>query len=406
MTGGEGLGLLRSPQEIIFAPGSVAALPRILAGHGQRVFACVDEAMLTTRPFLSFLERAISEQLTVEVFSAVEPELPLGAVERTVRQARTSDPDVILGFGGGSALDLAKLVALGLVAPKPIPSYYGENKIAFALKPVVAVPTTSGTGAVVTDPERTLKVGVSSPRLIPVAAVVDPLLAHTCPPSVTAFAGVDALCHALESLTARTATIALETQPSVFVGSNLLSGPLALDAAIGVLTHLASAVSNGHDRQARHEMALASLRAGIAFSTAGTHLAHAIQYPVGALTHTPHGLGVGLLLPYVLEACLPHIVEQLAKVAYALGVPPVSSSEAAAIELIRRVVELRDRIAVPHTLMDLGVQRDQLAGIVELASTVTRLVENGPGPAPSSLVEPIVTNSWSGRSEIFTASRK
>src|SRR5690606_6529491 len=251
---------------------------------------------------------------------------PVDHVAAAAEAARGFAPDVVVAWGGGSALDLGKLLALLLVHPGPLADYYGEHRVPGPVLPIVAVPTTAGTGsegtpvAVVSDPDRELKVGVSDAALIPRVAIVDPELTIGAPAPVTAYAGIDAIVHAAESFTAAPRDPVWSDPLPIFVGRNRFSSLLALDALAAMGDALPRAVRDGGDLEARERMAWGSLLAGLAFGSGGTHLSHALQYPIGALTHTPHGLGTGLLLPYVLEACAPQTADRLAAMAGALGV--------------------------------------------------------------------------------------
>ncbi|WP_422677974.1 hypothetical protein [Blastococcus brunescens] len=242
------------------------------------------------------------------------------------------------------------------------------------------------------DPDRALKVGVSDPALIPRAAVVDPQLTVGAPPAVTAHSGIDAFVHAVESFTASGRFTEWPESLGVFVGRNRLSSGLALDAVRLVSGSLRTAVTDGGDLAARTDMALGSLYAGMAFGTAGTHLSHAIQYPVGTLTRTPHGLGTGLLLPYVLEACAPAIGAELVGIGTAMGLsdPTVPATLAAVRALVAD-------IGIPGSLAELGMQRADLPRVVELSLGVTRLVGNAPLPGSPELVTEIVTAAFEGR---------
>lgn len=402
------IGLLRAPREVLFGVGARHALGRVLSGIGSKAFVCTDPVIARTPAFAEAISGVRTSGVEVTVFPTTEPELPLDNVTVAVDTARTVHPDAIVGFGGGSALDLAKLVALGLVTRAPLSDFYGENRIPSKVLPVVAAPTTAGTGsevtpvAVLTDPSRGSKVGISSPYLVPAAAIVDPELTLTCPPAVTAFSGIDALTHAIESYSARTQALDLSHDLPVFVGANRLSASLGLEAAAALAPNLVKAVTQGADRHARTAMAYGSMLAGLAFATAGTHLSHAIQYPIGDATHTPHGLGVGLLLPYVMEACLPTAVGQFASIGKAMGVTETGmGTDGAAVATIRFVVKLRHCIGVPHTLSRIGLSRRDLPRIIEQASAIGRLVNNAPGADPRELIAPVVENAFAGTSEIF-----
>ena len=233
---------------------------------------------------------------------------------------------MVLGIGGGSCMDMAKCVAVLLRHGGSLRDYYGENKIPGPVAPVIAVPTTSGTGsevtpvAVIADTERGTKVGISSPYLIPRAAVCDPELTLTCPPGLTAVSGADALTHAIESYTAAAPRGDAGPDGQECVRRQECAvrhfGLLALQ---NIFKALRTAVKDGKNMEAREQMMLASLAAGCAFGTAGTAAAHAIQYPVGNQTHTPHGMGVALLMPYVMEFNRPNCVGAFAQIARAIG---------------------------------------------------------------------------------------
>jgi alcohol dehydrogenase class IV len=393
--------LLLSPGRVLFGAGSVSALPWILSSRGRRVFACVDRALVGSSHFVAFLEAAPGHGLDVRVFDDFEPELPVAGVTKAIAEAQSHRPEILLGFGGGSAIDLAKLTSLGLSAGGQVSDYYGENRITSGLLPVVAVPTTAGTGsevtpvAVVLDPARVLKVGVSSEYLTPNVAIVDPDLTRTCPASVTASSGMDALSHAIESYTSRPRSPDFTTRLPVFGGPHHLSQIYGVESAARIVHALPRVVEDRDDDPARVTMSYASLLAGMALATAGTHIGHAIQYPVGALTHTSHGLGVGLLLPHVMRACLPYATPELAELGRAFG-STADSDDAAAENAVETVTRVRDQVGVPATLADLGVRRTDLRTIVEQAGTVTRLVENAPGPDPQALLEQVVDSAWRG----------
>ncbi|WP_411374957.1 iron-containing alcohol dehydrogenase [Arthrobacter sp. MPF02] len=383
-------GLLRLPDSIAFGDGCRAGIARTVASLGNRALVVCDPFLSSTEPFTELLAELEALDVTVAVDTQVVPELPVAVVKEAIERARETRPHVIVGFGGGSALDLAKLIALGVAHGTPLSRFYGENQVPGQVIPLVAVPTTSGTGsevtpvAVLADPDRDLKVGISSPYLIPKAAFVDPRLMVGAPAAVTASAGADALVHAVEAYTASNHAPQWDDQLPVFVGENLLSSTLALEAIRLIGLSLRNAVSNGEDFEARSGMAYASLLAGMAFGTAGTHLSHAIQYPVGALTHTPHGLGTGMLLPYVMQALLATDATRLASIAEALGVPAGSIVESAQ-NAISEVASIMADIGLPHDLASIGVTEADLPRIIELSLTVRRLVTN-------SVLEPTEEN--------------
>jgi alcohol dehydrogenase class IV len=395
------LGTLRLPATIHFGYGTRAQLPEVVRAHGRRVFAVVDPFLTRTRHLAELVDAMTAAGIEVRVHSDVAPELPVDTLDAAGAAARGYGADVIVAVGGGSALDAAKLVALLATYQGPLRRYYGENLVPGPVTPIVALPTTAGTGsevtpvAVVSDPDRELKVGVSSPFLVPAAAIVDPELTLGSPPAVTAFAGIDALVHAVESYTARALELDWSAPLPVFTGRNALVDPIALQAARHLGRWLPVAVARPGDRSARREVAMGALLGGMAFGSTGTHLCHALQYPIGALTKTPHGLGTGLMLPYVLDALRrePAVAGRLA----ALGAVLDGAPRASADRLLARVVEINRAIGVPATLAEIGVERDRLPRIAELALQSGRLLAIAPiEPSPDALLD-ILEHAYDGR---------
>jgi alcohol dehydrogenase class IV len=395
--------VLRTPAETLFGNGSLAALPEAAARLGSRALVCADRNVLageTGGAAPAALRRA---GVTVTVFDGIEPEAPLRCIERCLEAARGHDIDLVIGIGGGSSLDVAKVAAVLLRHPGPLERFYGEGAVPAGVLPIVAVPTTSGTGsevtpvAVVTDPRRHLKVGVSSPMLIPRIAICDPQVTLSCPPTVTAWSGIDALAHAVEAVTANVRPRAWTEYPGeVFQGANAFSDGFAIGAVAAIGRSLERVVADGQDAGARADMMYGSVCAGIAFANAGTAGAHALQYPVGVLSSTPHGLGVGLLLPYVLRYTKEACMEPLARVAQALGVAegPVSEAADRAIEEIAR---LAAAVGVPRTLRDIGIEAEALPAIARDAASVTRLVRNSPRELDEAALLSILDAAWRGR---------
>lgn len=396
------VGTLRLPARVHVGYGARAQLPEAVGLHGRRVFAVVDPFLAGT-PFLTrTVDRLAAAGLDVWVHSDITPELPVDTLTAAADAARQHRADVVLAIGGGSALDAAKLVALLCTFDGPLHRYYGENLVPGPVVPVVAVPTTAGTGsevtpvAVVSDPDRELKVGISSPFLVPATAVVDPELTLGAPASVTAFSGIDALVHAVESFTARPLLPDWTGPLPVFTGRNALIEPIALEAARHLGPWLAVAVREPGNRRARLEVAMGALLGGVAFGSTGTHLCHALQYPIGAMTKTPHGLGTGLMLPYVLDVLRrdPEVADRVAALGAALeGVP---ADDASAERTLARVVELNAQIGVPADLAAIGIGRDELPHIADLALRSTRLLAIAPVEPSRELLLEVLEHAHAG----------
>lgn len=392
------LGLLRLPTEILFQTGAVGCAATSAIRFGRRVLIIADP-VFEAADWLARCRRDLHEAGGVsELITEVKPELPIGLVSRLARSVRDFTPEVILVFGGGSAIDLAKVLSILLVQDVELASLYGERKVVSPTLPVVAVPTTAGTGsevtpvAVVSDPDRELKVGISSPLIIPRLAVIDPELTIGAPPGVTAHSGADALVHAIEAFTARPAVIDTPDQVPVFVGRNRLSSLLALEAIEVITRSLTTAVQDGRNMAARVDMAWGSLLAGMAFGSAGTHWSHALQYPVGAATHTPHGLGTGLLLPYVLDACRSALTREFVDIARAMSITEDGSGDA----VIARLITLGRDIGLPPSLSAIGVAEADLDRFADLGLGVARLAGNGPLPATTQRFAGVLTKAWRG----------
>jgi alcohol dehydrogenase class IV len=379
-------GLLRLPASIVFGSGQRAALAATAAKLGSRALVCTDARLGREPMFHALLADLAKAGITARVFDRTQPDVPLASLEDCLTEVAGFKPEVVIGIGGGSCMDLAKTIALLVTHGGRPESYYGENKVPGPLIPVIALPTTAGTGsevtpvAVVSDHARQSKVGISSPHLIPKVAICDPELTVSCPPAITAASGADALTHAIESFTAaaRVPTAPLSID-NVFVGKNVLSDQFALLAITQAWSSLHRAYVDGTDLEARERMMLAALAAGCAFGTAGTAAAHAIQYPVGNDTHTAHGAGVALLLPYVMEYNRLECATSYATIARAVGLDAAGKTdEQLSFEVIDAIAALLASIGIPRTLEELGLAKDRQDWTAENAIGITRLINNNP----------------------------
>ncbi|OZI70943.1 iron-containing alcohol dehydrogenase [Bordetella genomosp. 12] len=397
----ETFGVMRTPHSILFGPGQRHVVGKVAAAIGRRALICTDQRFATTPEMDQILASLEQQGVEARVFDGTQPELPVQGVYDCVAQFQDFEPQLVIGLGGGSCMDLAKLVSLVFTHGGPLDAYYGEFKVPGPIIPVVAIATTSGTGsevtpvAVLADQSRDLKVGISSPYLIPHTAICDPELTLSCPPGLTALSGADALTHAIEAFTA----VRHPFEPDlalkrVFVGKNLFSDHHALSAIRVITANLRRAVDDGSDLQARSMLMAGAVSAGLAFGVAGTAAAHAIQYPVGALTHTAHGLGVAALLPYVMAFNAPACEQDLKEVAMAMG---VNEADASARTAIDRTRELCRSVGIPATLQALGLAADKLDWVAEQSMLSARLINNNPRPLQVSDVREIVDAAFHGR---------
>jgi alcohol dehydrogenase class IV len=393
------LGLLRLPSQVLFGHGVVRNAGAVARSYGARALVCTDPEMAASAQFDRLLASLRDHGMTVEVMPLALPEVPLAGVRDAVPPARRYRPDCIVAYGGGSSIDFGKLIALGVAHDPDVAECYGENAVPGEVTPVIAIPTTAGTGsevtpvAVLADPDRALKVGLSSPYLVPRAAICDPELTHTCPPAVTAHSGIDALAHAIEAYTARRRDLE-DVGDRVFIGKNVLSDGLAVAAIRLIGANLRRAVAG--DETARAPMSQGSLLAGMAFGTAGTAAAHALQYAVGARSKSPHGLGTGLLLPYVMAASLPARRRELAACAEALGLDPGADEHQSALAAVQRVRDLGRDIGLPSSLSELDIDESDLDELADLSVSVTRLLDNSAVALDRAGVLSILAAAWAG----------
>ncbi|MGF1580460.1 MAG: iron-containing alcohol dehydrogenase [Gemmataceae bacterium] len=393
-----------SAGQLIFGRDAVRQIGDPLVRWNAKKALLITDPVLVSAGLIRPIEEALQQaNVGLEVFVEGEPEPSLEKAIKCSEQAKGFEPDVLIGVGGGSNMDLAKITAV-LIAHGGHPrDYKGDDKIPGPVAPLICIPTTAGTGSevsmasVLTDTENAIKIGVLSNYLRPSVALVDPMLTVSCPPKVTADSGIDALTHAIEAYTA----IDNEVFPlppgerTVYQGRHPLGDCLAEKAIALIGQHLERAVKDGGDLQARDGMALAATLAGLAFSNVGVAAVHALEYPVGGATHCSHGAGNGLLLPYVMRFNLPERVSTFGRIAQLLGADTTGLSDLEAAELAVTTVEkLRDAIGVPGHLRELGVKEGQLRSFAEKAHGIQRVLRVNPRPTTVDDLEFILRSAF------------
>jgi alcohol dehydrogenase class IV len=383
--------------EILFGAGAAAQTGVEAAQRGfARALIVTDQRLIDAGVSALVVNSLHASGIAVDVFAGGVPEPSDSIVDAAADAARAAKPDVIIGLGGGSNMDVAKVAAAVHTHGGGCARYFGENAVPGPTTPVFALPTTAGTGsevtavAVIEDSARKLKLAVASPHLKPRLAIVDPLLTLSCPARVTAESGMDALTHAVEALTVIHHS-ALDVPPGTrqqFSGRFDLTDALAERAIRLVGQHLRAAVYQPKNLAAREGMHLAALLAGMAFSSAGLGAAHALQYPVGALTHTPHGLGTGLLLPFVVAYLLPANPDAFAQIAGWLGEVATPENCVAALQSLKR------DIGLPMRLRDIGVTEDALKTMSEQATAYARLIRMSARPLNATAFLEILTQAF------------
>lgn len=320
------------------------------------------------QPVLSALE---NEGFSALVFDQVREDPPEATVLAAAELARSGNVDGVIAVGGGSSMDVAKVVAVLLGGKQALPDLYGVGQVTGNRLPLILVPTTAGTGsevtpvAVITTGETT-KAGVSSPVLLPDVAVLDAGLTLGLPASVTAMTGVDAMVHAIEAYTSRHK-------------KNPLSDNLAIQALDLLSRNIRTAVHSGSNRDARENMLLGACLAGQAFANAPVAAVHALAYPLGGHYHISHGLSNSLVLPAVLEFNMPEasgLYAELAEVV--IGEPIAGSDEAKTAALVGALRQLIDDVELPATLREARVREEDLEMLAEDAMLQQRLLINNP----------------------------
>jgi alcohol dehydrogenase class IV len=393
-----------SAGQLLFGRDAVTQLGEVAQRLKAKRALIVTDAILLQAGLAQRVERPLAASgLTIATFSGGEPEPSFRAAEACLGNAREFRPDVLVPVGGGSNMDLAKMVAIILGNGGTMRDYVGDDKVPGPVWPVICVPTTAGTGsevsaaAVLTDTENHMKVGILSNYLRPRVAVVDPLMTVSCPPKVTADSGIDALTHAIEAFTAvDNADFPLPAgEHSVYQGRHPF-GNLFAEKAISLIgKFLRRAVKDGNDLEAREGMALAATLAGLAFSNVGVAAVHAMEYPVGGAVHCSHGCGNGLLLPWVMRFNLSARVSEFAQIAWLLGEQVMGLGEQeAAQRAIDAVDRLRADIGVPGRLRDIGVKQDQLRPFAEKAHSIRRVMRVNPRAVTIEDVEGIYRAAW------------
>ncbi|EHQ30831.1 iron-containing alcohol dehydrogenase [Mucilaginibacter paludis] len=356
------------PAKLVFGKGCISELPAEIAK-----LSCKKVFILTITPLLSKIEELTKQlealDITVSVNTDIVQEPTFADFDKLMLQAGEIKPDMVIGIGGGSVLDVAKLVAAQLDNTQSLADIVGIGLLKGRSKKLICVPATSGTGsevspnAILVDPENQKK-GIISPYLVPDAVYVDPLLTMSVPGSITAATGLDALTHCLEAYTNKFA------QP--FIDLYAYEGMRLIGA------HIVQAVKNGDDEEARTQVAMGSLLGGFCLGPVNTAAVHALAYPLGSSFHLAHGLSNALLLPYVMKFNSSAAPGKYAGVALALGCIRGDDDLQTAKKGIEKIEQLIRECGIPARLRDVGIPKDAIPQMAEDAMKITRLLKNNP----------------------------
>lgn len=376
------------PATIYAGKGAFAHLAAEVKKRGvKKTFLVTDKGLMSTG--LPTRVKAALEQLGVSVFlfDEAEPEPSMDNLEMAVSILRENDCDLVVGIGGGSAMDVAKASAVLAGNAGAVRDYVGVDLIPAPGLPCIVLPTTAGTGSEVTkitiflDKQDGVKKGIVSEHILPKVAIVDPDLTLSLPPAMTAATGMDALTHAIEAYTSPKATPHTDMY--------------ALESIRLIGRNLRRAYAYGADENARYWMSLGSLYAGIAFANAGVGAVHALAYPLGGRYHVGHGIANAMLLPYVMEFNAIGEIEKFARVAELLGVCRQGKSDRdMAFAGVEAVKALSADIGISSQLRTLGVREEDIDSLSEAAIQIDRLLANNPRSVTVGDIKAIYTNAY------------
>lgn len=375
---------------IVFEPGSSRRLGDVLLGRlGEHVLLVTDPGLRRIElcnPAISSLTKA---GLQLTIFDAVEADPSRATLEAAVEVGRDSKVTGVVGFGGGSSLDVAKLAALLLGSGEDLDAAWGVGQAQGPRLPLALVPTTAGTGSEVTPVSIVTvgeeeKRGVSSPIILPDVAILDPELTLGLPSDITAATGIDAMVHAIEAFASKN------------VNNNPLSQMLAREALRLLGANIEKAVFDGANLEARSAMLLGSMLAGQAFANSPVAAVHALAYPIGGTFHVPHGLSNALVLPHVLRFNAPDAAHLYASIAEDLF-PDLDSdegSQARCAAFIDRLAALSTKLGLPTRLSEVGISEDALPKMASDAMKQQRLLVNNPREVSKADALAIYRSAW------------
>ena len=360
---------------ILSAPGATKELGqelRLRYPNIRRVLLVTDQGFLRTGLAEAPLESLKAAMFHVKQFADVLADPPEHIIQEALAAAREHQTELVIGLGGGSSMDVAKLVAVLTASSQSLAEIYGIGNVRGTRLPLIQIPTTAGTGSEVTNISivttgATSKMGIVAPQLYADMAILDAELTIGLPPAVTAATGIDAMVHAIEAYTSKHK-------------KNPLSDSLARQALSLLSRHLIRACENGHDLAARQAMLLGAMLAGQAFANAPVAAVHALAYPIGGIFHVPHGLSNSLVLPHVLRFNAEACAEQYAELATIVVPHAEGSAEARAEALAVAMQQFATITGLPRTLRQVGIAETDLNLLADDAMKQTRLLGNNPRP--------------------------
>lgn len=381
----------RIPSNLRFGVNAFYSLNEEIQGLGCKKIAVISDKGLEKAGLVQKVLDLIGDlQIPIVTFTDIEGEPTFDIVRKATEFVRISSCDLVIGIGGGSALDVAKTSA-ALADKEDIEPYLsGEARVKSRSVRCILLPTTSGTGSEVTmnaifgDTEKQMKRGIVSECFLPDVAVIDPALTVSCPPRVTAASGVDAFTHAIESY--------------ISVNSTPLTRMYAEKAMTLFAPSIVRAVHHGSDIEARTNMSWVSVLAGVSLANAGVGAVHALAYPLGGTFHIEHGVANALLMPYVFEVIGTTCIPQMVEVAQILNLGEFNHHPEQALPAVTEYLfYLLEVLDLPMSLKELGIKEDDLASMALQAVKIDRLLKNTPYRLNEKKIYDIYHNSLVGK---------
>ena len=362
----------RQPKTLITGVGAVDQLGiEAKKLNGTKVLVITDQGVSDCGMCVDVERPLVEAGLEVDFYDKAVPEPPMSTIEEIVRIVEKGGYDLIVGFGGGSPIDVAKAAAVLPHTGDTVYDYVGIDQVKKKGLPIIAIPTTAGTGsectaiAIFANEKLNVKQGLVSPFLMPNVALIDPALTVSCPPHVTAASGMDALIHNIEAYISVNAT--MHTDSLAYEGIKLISQSIR------------TAVYDGTNMWARDAMAMGSMMGGIAFGNAGVGAVHALSYPIGGMFHVPHGVANTMVLPWAMDFNKLACLRWFRQFGEAMGENMAGLSDReAADKTVAALRLLADDLGVPQYLSDVDIPESAIPDLVEGAKTQARLWNNNP----------------------------
>ncbi len=384
---------IKLPNNIIFGIDAINQLGETAQKIASGDTLIIADDLMKHVGIINRVEKPLQQQnISFDIFTDISPDPTIECANKVVEMARKKDYSLVIGVGGGSNLDMAKIAAAMITNDGHVSDYIGIDLIKKSGIPFILIPTTSGTGsevtanAIVSSKKDLMKKGIVSHHLFPTITLVDPVLTVSCPPKLTAFTGLDALTHNIEGF------MALRANP--------FSDALALQATQLVFQYLPKAYSNGSDIEARYYMSFASMLGGLVIQGAGTCGGHAAAYAFAVKHNIPHGLSCAVALPYLMEFNAPACLEKIATIGTIIDDTRDDSLENTARHAIIGLKKLMKKINCPTSLRELNIPKNTLSKIAKDILKATRLLDNNPRSISPTDAKNIFEKMWEGSQEV------